>query len=198
MADAPDADARRARGRGRQKVEPPDTDAAVEIAARYLATRPRSRREVERRLQRAGADEAVIDATLDRLEQLGFVDDAAFVRWWAEQRDRHSPRGRRMVEAELRQRGVSREAIESLRESWEDPERAPGDEGLPGSDAERARIALERHLRGRPVPEEPRALQRLGMFLMRRGFDPETVRSAIRAAQRDSGAAWERHDDDPE
>lgn len=173
--------------RPRPDREPPDAAAAMEIAARFLATRPRSRREVERRLQKAGADEDVVSATMDRLEQLGYVDDAAFVRWWAEQRDRHSPRGRRMVEAELRQRGVGREAIEGLRESWDDPERAPGDEGLPGSDRERAVAALQRHLRGRAVPDDPRALQRLGMFLVRRGFDPETVRAAIRAVRSGRG-----------
>lgn len=152
------------------------------IAARYLATRPRTRWEVDRRLRRAGAEESVIEATLERLAELGYVDDVAFVRWWMEQRDRHAPRGRRLVEAELRQRGVGRDAIGSLRDAWEDPERQPGAEELPGTDAERAAAALARHLRGRPLPDDPKARQRLGMFLVRRGFDPETVRSAIRAA----------------
>ncbi len=155
----------------------------MEIAARYLATRPRTRWEVERRLRRAATAEPVIDATLRRLEALSYVDDDAFVRWWSEQRDRHAPRGRRLVEAELRQRGVRRETIETFRSTWETPERAPGDEALPGTDRERAAAALDRHLRGRPVPDDARARQRLGMFLVRRGFDPETARTAIRAAQ---------------
>ncbi len=156
----------------------------MEIAARYLATRPRTRWEVVRRLRRADTAQPVIDATLDRLEALGYVDDDAFVRWWSDQRDRHAPRGRRLVEAELRQRGVRRETIETFRAAWEAPERAAGDEALPANDHERAAAALERHLRGKPVPEDSRALQRLGMFLVRRGFDPETARTAIRAAQR--------------
>ena len=160
----------------------------MEIAARFLATRPRSRREVERRLRRAGTAEEVISSTLGRLERLGYVDDAAFVRWWLEQRDRHAPRGRRMVEAELRQRGVGREAIEELRAAWDAPDRAPGDEHLPATDDERAGQALARHLHGRPIPDDPKAAQRLGMFLVRRGFDPETARAAIRRAQRSGGA----------
>jgi regulatory protein len=105
----------------------------------------------------------------------------AFARWWAEQRDRHAPRGRRLVEAELRQRGVPRQVIEELR-GQEMAEPAFPDEQLPQSEADRARIALARHLRGRPLPDDRRALQRIGMFLVRRGFDPETVRSTIRAA----------------
>ena len=153
----------------------------MEIAAHFLGTRPRTRWELEGRLRRAGAEEPVIATALERLAELGYLDDAAFARWWGEQRDRHAPRGRRMIESELRQRGVPREVVDAYRDEHAAPVRALEDESLPGNEAERAREALERHLRGRPLPAEPRALQRIGMYLMRRGFDPETARSTIRA-----------------
>jgi regulatory protein len=156
----------------------------MEIAAHFLGTRPRTRRELELRLRRSRAADEVIAATLERLEALGLVDDVAFARWWAEQRDRHAPRGRRMVEAELRQRGVPREVMEGLR-SEELAEPALEAVAIPGSEAERAAVALARHLKGRSLPDDQKALQRLGAFLMRRGFDPETVRSTLRAAGRD-------------
>jgi len=159
----------------------------MEIALRYLGSRPRTRWELERRLLRGGADDAVIGATLERLSALGYLDDAEFARWWTEQRDRHAPRGRRMLEAELRQRGVPRDVIQAQREAGVG-ERAPEDEGLPENDDERARIALTRHLRGRPMPTDRPALQRLGMYLVNRGFDSETARATIRtqaAAERD-------------
>lgn len=173
----------------RRREEPLDLAAALEVATRYLATRPRSRWEVERRLARAGAAPEVATAAIDRLAQLGYVDDAAFARWWGEQRDRHAPRGRRLLEAELRRQGVPREVIEGYRAEHAEPERLPEDAGLPGSEEERARSALDRHLRGRPVPGDPRALQRLGMFLVRRGFDPEIARATIRAAAADDSSA---------
>ncbi len=156
------------------------------IAAHFLGTRPRTRRELELRLRRAAATDEVIATTLRRLEALGLVDDVAFARWWAEQRDRHAPRGRRMVEAELRQRGVPREVMEALR-GEELAEAALEAEAMPGSEAERAAAALARHLKGRPMPDEARAIQRLGAFLMRRGFDPETVRATLRAVGREEG-----------
>jgi regulatory protein len=127
----------------------------------------------------------VIAATLDRLVAMGYVDDTAFARWWAEQRDRHAPRGRRMVEAELRQHGVPREVLEELR-GRELAEPALDGETLPGTENERARAALARHLRGRPMPTDQQARQRIGAFLMRRGFDPETVRSTVRMAAAES------------
>jgi regulatory protein len=170
------------RGARREPREPPDTAAALEIAVHFLGTRPRTRWEVERRLRRAGADDAVIGATSERLAELGYLDDAAFARWWGEQRDRHAPRGRRMIEAELRQRGVPRDVIEAYREEHAAPERMPEDHRLPSDEESRAREALAGHLRGRPLPTERKALQRVGMFLVRRGFDPDTVRSALRSA----------------
>jgi SOS response regulatory protein OraA/RecX len=90
-----------------------------------------------------------------------------------------------MVEAELRQRGVPREVLESLR-GEELVEAALDAESLPGSEAERAKTALDRHMRGRPMPLDLKARQRIGAFLMRRGFDPETVRAAIRQAAAES------------
>jgi SOS response regulatory protein OraA/RecX len=173
----------------------------MEIASRFLGTRPRSRREVERRLRRAAAAPDVVEPTLARLAALGYVDDLAFARWWLEQRDQHAPRGRRLVEAELRQHGVGRDVIEALRDELATLEGAEldrsaeagaeagaeADDGYslegPLNEDERARTALARHLRGRPLPEDRAAQQRIGMFLMRRGFDPETVRRAMKVAE---------------
>jgi hypothetical protein len=160
----------------------------MEIASRFLGTRPRSRWEVERRLRRAAAAPDVVEPTLARLAVLGYVDDMAFARWWLEQRDRHAPRGRRMVEAELRQHGVGRDVIEALRDELgtldaaelDRSAEAGADDGSflegPLNEDERARVALARHLRGRPLPDDRAALQRIGMF-------PETVRRAMKVAE---------------
>lgn len=176
--------------RTRPAAEPLGPTLALDVAARFLATRPRSAWEVRRRLERAGADPATADDVLRRLAELGLVDDVAFARWWRDQRDRHRPRGRRMLEAELRGKGVPREVIEALRD--EAPERPPEAASAPSTEEERARAALEAHLRGRPLPTDRRALERLGMFLVRRGFDPATARAIIRergADESDAGVA---------
>jgi len=116
---------------------------------------------------------------------MGYVDDTAFARWWAEQRDRHAPRGRRMVEAELRRHGVPRDVLAELRGS-ELTEAGLDGEILPTTEADRARVALDRHLKGRQLPSDIKALQRIGGFLMRRGFDPDTVRATLRVAAAES------------
>lgn len=132
-----------------------------------------------------------MERVLERLAGLGLVDDRAFAVWWREQRDRHAPRGRRMLEAELRGKGVPRDVIEALRDA--EPEWAPEDAALPTTEEERGREALAAHLRGRPIPTDRRALERLGMFLVRRGFDPGTARSLIR--ERAAAQAGDATDD---
>ena len=150
----------------------PDPEQAFELAGHFLGTRPRSRWEVEERLRRAGATGPVITATLARLTRVGFVDDMVFARWWIEQRDTHAARGRMALETELRAKRVPQAVIEAMRvEHAEDGGMSEGD---------RAEAALDRHLRGRPLPDDPKALQRLGMYLVRRGFDPATARAVLR------------------
>jgi SOS response regulatory protein OraA/RecX len=90
-----------------------------------------------------------------------------------------------VVEAELRQHGVPREVLEVLR-GGELSEPVLDGETLPSSEAERARAALDRHLRGRVLPSDVKGRQRLGAFLVRRGFDPETVRATLRNAAAES------------
>ena len=189
---------RRRRPRSAEPRDPPDPTAALEIAIRFLGTRPRTRWELERRLRRAGTDDVTVEATVERLAELGYLDDAAFARWWGEQRDRHRPRGRRMIEAELRQHGVPHEVIKSYGAEHEGPERPPDDAGLPGTEGERARAALNQHLRARPMPTEPKAVARLGMYLMRRGFDTETVRTTLREARGNDAGADDAGGDDAE
>jgi len=173
--------------------EPPDQAAALEIAARYLAPRPRSAWEVRRRLRKAGVDEATCAATLVELERFGFVDDLSFARWWLEQRDRHSPRGRRGIEAELHQHGVDRETIAALRLEDGMP-RPAGNEDLPSTEEDRAAAALARHLGDRTVGGDRRDLQRLAAYLVRRGFGADVAWSAVRNA---AGAADAEPDSEP-
>ena len=78
-------------------------------AARFLEVRPRSVAEVRRRLRSAGYAAALVEGAVERLVELGFLDDAAFARAWVESRDRARPRGERALRVELRQKGVGRE-----------------------------------------------------------------------------------------
>lgn len=84
----------------------------------YLSFRPRSEKEIidylKHRLFKLQSIEAVtkeqvISSILQKLKRRQLVDNEQFGRWWIEQRLAHRPRGKRYLEAELRQKGLSRE-----------------------------------------------------------------------------------------
>ena len=169
---------RRGRARSSDPRPPPDPSAAQAIAERFLATRPRTRDEVVRRLRRAGVSDGVVDETLARLQRLGYVDDEAFSRYWVEQRDAHGPRGRRALAAELRRLGVADSDASLALDDARD-------------DAQRAAAALEKHTRGRPLePSDAAAVARAVAFLRRRGFDYGTALRAVREGSAGESETW--------
>ena len=140
-----------------------------ERALRLLAVRPRARRELESRLRRAGFDTADVSSELDRLEDVGLLDDGAFARELA---DHLTVRGsaRRAVAGALASKGVSRQTIEQTLA------------GLEGDETVRAlEVATERARRLTSLRPEV-AYGRLVSFLARRGYDGGVSREAARAA----------------
>src|SRR5690606_35758700 len=82
---------------------------AKEACLRLLAVRARSRAELTRRLAAKGYTAEVADAALDRLAEVGLVDDAAFAEQWVTARHTYSGKGRQALAQELRRKGVAPE-----------------------------------------------------------------------------------------
>lgn len=81
-------------------------------AIHYLNYRPRTQAEIEKKLHEHEIPDEVICKVLDRLTELGMINDARFVEMWVENRTEFRPRGRRILKSELKQRGVDEEMIE--------------------------------------------------------------------------------------
>jgi regulatory protein len=189
--------ARQARGRagaaGRRERRSAETDPEVVLAAalRFLEVRPRSIREVRRRLDMAGFPTQLVEAALERLEELDFLDDEAFARSWVESRDRARPRGERALRSELAQKGVAREIVDRIL-----AERRPAGEGGTGGDGPADDSAAERLLarHGRTLARvtDPRVRrQRAYALLARNGFDPDVAARVSRAMVTAEDAAEE-------
>jgi len=153
-------------------------------AVRFLSYRPRSAAEVRRHLARAGADEALIAAVLDKLGEQGYLNDAEFARYWVENRAQFRPKGPRALRQELRQRGLAGETIETAL--------AEVDAAGGAYTVARPRAARLAEL----VVSDPDAFRRkLGDFLARRGFDYETIREVVGRLAEEYGAATTPADD---
>jgi regulatory protein len=148
-------------------------------ALAFLGRRAHPRRELERKLLRAGHEPGEVTRTLDALAAAGLLDEAATA---AELARSEAARGRgsRRVAASLRSRGVA------------DADAARALDGLGGTgEAERLSAALEKRRRSLPGGLTPVSRSRkLFDHLVRRGFDPTAVREAL-------GEKGDPTDDDP-
>jgi len=155
-----------------ERAEIDDPEIVLAAALRFLEVRQRSTAEVRRRLTTAGYREDLVAGAIERLTELGMLDDAAFAQSWVESRDRARPRGERALRSELARKGIDRQVT--------DETLTQRDATDPGADAEAARRLLERHARALERVADPRARrQRAYALLARNGFDSETAVEAI-------------------
>ena len=145
------------------------------IVLRALTASARSRAELEATLRRRGCDPEVATRVLDRMAELGLVDDAAY----AEQ----------LVQSRRRTKGLSGAALrKELRDKGIDDETAAAALGPVDELSERARAEalVERRLRSMGGLDPPVQARRLAGMLARKGYAPGTayavVRDAINAA----------------
>lgn len=143
---------------------------AVDRALNYLSFRPRSREEVRRYLQRKETPSHVIEAALERLDRLDFVNDRAFVEFWVENREKFNPRGSRALKNELRLKGVERDVVDELVDD-------EGDEELALRAGRKKAASLVRT----SGMDYATFRNRLGGFLQRRGFGYEVVTRTVKA-----------------
>jgi regulatory protein len=153
-----------------RRREPRNPKSCHERALGLLAVRPRSRRELERRLLQARFEPAEVRDVLQRLERVGLIDDEAFARQYAEHRFGVRREGRRAVANGLRAAGISPSLAAAASEESPDDEEARAGE-------------LARSRASRLTGVEPAtAFSRLTSLLMRRGYSPEIARRAAREA----------------
>jgi regulatory protein len=80
-------------------------------AFRWLAARPRSERELRRKLQDKGYGGTVIDKVIADLYESAYLDDGAFARQWARNLAVNRRLGNRRIEISLQEKGIGREII---------------------------------------------------------------------------------------
>lgn len=141
----------------------PEADAesvARKILLDQLTGRARSRADLEKKLAQRNVPDDVALRLLDRFEEVGLVDDAAFARDWVAERQAGRGLARRALAQELRKKGiddtVAREALDEV-----DPE----------AEVEAARLLVRRKLRSLRSLEEPVVVRRLVGMLARKGYD---------------------------
>jgi regulatory protein len=169
-----------------------DPEVVLEAAARFLEARSRSVAEVRRRLTGAGYRAELVEGAIERMTELGMLDDEAFARAWVESRDRARPRGERAIREELRLKGVDRASVDLVLAERREAVGGGAGEAANGSrdhgpDERAAKRLLERNRRSLERVLDPRQRRaRAYSLLARNGFDPDVCRAAASAFM-DSG-----------
>ena len=84
---------------------------ARNLCLRLLTARARTRAELEGQLAKRGYPYDVSKRVLDRLTQVGLIDDADFAEQWVRSRRANAGKGKRALAAELRTKGVDNDVI---------------------------------------------------------------------------------------
>jgi regulatory protein len=138
---------------------------AIAAALRLLAVHARSEKDLRVRLRRRSFTHEAVDAAITRMRELGYLDDAAFARFFVEARQAATPRSRRALAFELGRQGIGRElASETLADL---------------SDGDAAYDAALRRLRVLRGLDRTTFTRRLGNFLAGRGFSYGVAQATI-------------------
>ena len=142
---------------------------AFDHATRLLGQRMQSERELRMKLGRKDYGTGAIDAVVENLKRLGYVDDARFAAGRAADQARIKKHGQARAVQELMTAGVDKTLAEqATAEVYEDIDPREAAVEL----AEKKAASLKRF-------DEATARRRLVGFLQRRGFDYETIQYAV-------------------
>lgn len=162
----------------------PDADpeaVARAIVLRQLSMAPRSRGHLEKKLRLKGCDDAVAERVLDRMTQVGLIDDEAFAEMLVRERQAGKGLARRALAHELRKQGVDQEiADEALGQI------------VDGSERVRAEQLVAKKLRTMHGLAPDVQARRLAGMLARKGYPGEIAWPVIREAV--DGAPEHRRD----
>jgi regulatory protein len=141
------------------------------LCLRLLTARARTRAELAGQLARRGYPDDVSTRVLDRLTDVGLVDDAGFAEQWVHSRRVNAGKGKRALAAELHTKGVDNDVITSVLGGID-----------PAAERGRAEQLVRTKLRRENLSDDDvRVSRRLVAMLARRGFDQTMAYDVVSA-----------------
>ncbi len=131
------------------------------MCLRLLTARARTRAELAGQLAKRGYPDDLSARVLDRLTDVGLLDDADFAEQWVHSRRANAGKGKRALAAELHTKGVDNDVITSVLGGIN-----------PAAERDRAEQLVRSKLRREKLgDDDARVSRRLVAMLARRGFD---------------------------
>jgi len=135
-------------------------------ALHFLSFRPRSEKEIRDYLKKNKSDEETTLLIIEKLKDYKFLDDLEFSRRWLEQRTKINLKSKRIIELELKQKGITKEIIDEIKIKAND-------------DKEIAlKLAEKRFERFKNEPRQ-KQYEKMFRFLSSKGFDYDTIKQVV-------------------
>jgi regulatory protein len=145
---------------------------ARSLCLRLLTARARTRAELAGQLAKRGYPDDVSTHVLDRLAEVGLIDDVDFAEQWVRSRRENAGKGKRALAAELRTKGVDTEVITATLADID-----------AGAERERAeRLVTDKLRRERLTDDDAKLARRLVGMLARRGYSQTMAFDVVKAA----------------
>ncbi len=159
--------------------EPSRDEQARTLCLRLLTVRARTRAELTGQLEKRGYPDDVSTRVLDRLADVGLIDDVDFAQQWVRSRRINAGKGKRALAAELRTKGVDGDVITATLETID-----------AAAERERAEELVQSKLRREALngDDDDKVMRRLVAMLARRGYSQGMAFDVVRtelAAERD-------------
>jgi len=139
-------------------------------ALKFLSYRPRSEKEIKDWFKKKMVGIETQKLIEKKLRQYNYLNDEEFARWWIEQRTTFRPSGARLIALELRQKGVSKDLIAKLLDSYLAKD----------TEHEMAKRVVEKKMKSlRHLHKPVEIKQKLTAVLARRGFSWEIIREVL-------------------
>lgn len=81
---------------------------------RFAMVRPRSEKEVRDYFKRKKVHESMHEKLFEKLKHLELLDDTKFAKWWIDQRIQFKNKSKKVIQIELRQKGIGKEIIDEV------------------------------------------------------------------------------------
>jgi len=152
-----------------QEIEADPETVARAICLRLLTARARTRAELADALRARSVPDAAAGAVLDRLADVGLVDDGAFAEQFVASRFTNRGLAGREIARQLRERGVEEDVVRSA-------------VGVIGSEDEftAACRLVKRKAKAMASVAEPARQRRLVGLLARKGYSPSVAYAAVK------------------
>jgi regulatory protein len=139
---------------------------AFDSAVRSLSRRNHSRWELKTKLSQKGFSGDEIKSALNRLTELGYLNDQNYAYDYCRHRLKQSPRGRKLLSMELKKRGLPRDLIEQVLDDVY--------QEFPENDLVAGLVTKWRRSKPNELTESD--VMKLSQSLSRKGFDWDCIR----------------------